>query len=133
MASLEHLADRERLRRRVGELKGEGPAAPRIAERLDTEGLREASVVPITAAAVGRLAKRYGLARERPVEVVVDRGEWLVPDLARRPGVPPATVYSRARRGVVGSRRAAAGDDVSRGVDEPPGRAPEEVSGVVGP
>ena len=75
MASLEQLADRERLRRRVVDLKGEGLAAPRIAERLDAEGLRAAGGGPITAAVVGRLVKRYGLAWERPVDVVVDRGE----------------------------------------------------------
>jgi hypothetical protein len=105
VASLEQLADRERLRRRIVELKGEGLTAPRIAERLDSEGLRAAGGGPITPAVVARLVRRYGLARERPDEVVVGRGESLVPDLARRLGVPPATVYSWARRGVVGSRR----------------------------
>jgi hypothetical protein len=101
----EQLADGERMRRRVVELRGEGLSAGRIAERLDAEGLRAADGGPITAAVVGRLVRRYGLARERPGAVGVGRGEWLVPELARRLGVPPGTVYSWARRGVVGARR----------------------------
>src|SRR5262249_37630422 len=104
VARLEQLIDGERLRRRIVELKGEGLTAPGIAERLGAEGLRAAEGGPITAAAVSRLVRRYGLARERSDAAGVRRGEWLVPDLARRFGVPPGTVYSWARRGVVGSR-----------------------------
>jgi hypothetical protein len=105
VARLEQLADGERLRRRVVELKGEGLSVARIAERLEAEGLRAADGGLITAATVGRLVRRYGLARERADAAAVRRAEWLVPDLARRLGVPPATVYSWARRGVVSTRR----------------------------
>ncbi|QDV36289.1 recombinase family protein [Tautonia plasticadhaerens] len=105
VARLEQLADGERLRRRVVELRGEGLSATRVAERLDAEGLRAAAGGRITAATVARLVRRYGLARERPDAAGVRRGEWLVPDLAKRLGVPPGTVYSWARRGVVSARR----------------------------
>ncbi len=105
VSRLEQLADAEGLRRRVREMKGEGLRAPRIAERLDAEGLRAADGRPFTAAAVRRLLKRYGLGRERRDALDLGPGEWLVPDLVRRLGVPPGTVYSWARRGVVASRR----------------------------
>ena len=59
-----------------------------------------------------RLSFEAGIAELGGQPIIVDtqathfgRGESLVPDLARRLGVPPATVYSWARRGVVGSRR----------------------------
>jgi DNA invertase Pin-like site-specific DNA recombinase len=104
VARLEQLADGERLRRRVAGLRGEGLSATRIAERLNAEGLHGVDGGPITAAAVGRLVRRYGLARKRPDVGDVRRGEWLVPDLARRLHVPPSTVYSWARRGVVSTR-----------------------------
>lgn len=105
VASLEQLADGDRLRRRVVELKGEGLSATRIAERLDAEGLRVADGRPISSAAVARLVRRYGLTRGRPDPAGIGGEEWLVPELARRLGVPPATIYSWAHRGVVGSRR----------------------------
>jgi hypothetical protein len=105
VARLEQLADGTRLRGRIAELRGEGLTTLRIAERLDAEGLRGAEGGPITASAVGRLVRRYGLARRRPATTGIGRGEWLVPDLARQLAIPPGTVYSWARRGVVGSRR----------------------------
>lgn len=105
VACLEQLADGDRLRRRVVELKGEGLSATRIAERLDAEGLRVADGRPISSAAVARLVRRYGLTRGRPDPARISDEEWLVPNLARRLGVPPATISSWAHRGVVGSRR----------------------------
>ncbi|HEY2154138.1 MAG TPA: recombinase family protein [Isosphaeraceae bacterium] len=105
VARLEQLVDSEELRRRVRELKAEGVTAPRIAERLDAEGLRPADGRPFTAAVVRRLLKRYGLGRTRRGAVDLGPGEWLVPELVQRLGVPPGTFYSWVRRGVIPSRR----------------------------
>jgi DNA invertase Pin-like site-specific DNA recombinase len=105
VARLEQLGDSERLRRRVGELKAEGLSAPRIAERLDAEGLRSPDGGTFTAAATRRLLRSYGLGRARRGDCDLRPGEWLIPDLVRRLGVPSGTVYSWARRGVVASRQ----------------------------
>jgi hypothetical protein len=103
VARLAQLGDSERLRRLVGELKAEGLSAPRIAERLEAEGLMSPDGGTFTAAATRRLLRSYGLGRARRGVCDLSPGEWLVPDLVRRLGVPAGTVYSWARRGVVAS------------------------------
>jgi len=105
VARVEQLADAEGLRRRVMELKAEGLAAPAIAGQLAIEGRRATDGGPMTASVVRRLLRRYGLADSRPAPAGVEPGEWLVPELANRLAVPPATIYSWVTRGVVAVRR----------------------------
>jgi DNA invertase Pin-like site-specific DNA recombinase len=107
---LEQLGAAAALRRRVLELKAELKKAPRIAERLNREGLRALNGRPFTAAGVRKLLSRYGLSRTRHDATcgpdALGPGEWLIPDLACHLGISSSTIYSRVRRGEVSTRRA---------------------------
>jgi hypothetical protein len=109
VARLEQLGDAVKLRERVRRLKVEGRTASQMADSLEREGYRTTCGRPFTAEGVRRLLSRYGLSRPRRDAACelgsLGPGEWLIPDLARQLGIPPATVYSWARRGVVSSRR----------------------------
>jgi hypothetical protein len=106
VSRLEQLGSAGGLRRRVGELRGEGLTAPSIAARLNAEGLRASDGRPFTEPGVRRLLSRYGLSRSGQAAVGrLGAGEWLVPDLVRLTGVPPGTIYGWVRRGLVPTRR----------------------------
>jgi DNA invertase Pin-like site-specific DNA recombinase len=106
VARLEQLGHAEKLHGRVRELKAESLSGPRIAEELNSEGLRTTDGRPFTACGVRRLLFRYGLTRPRQHnESRLGPGEWLVPALAKHLGVPLGTVYGWVRRGLVSSRR----------------------------
>jgi hypothetical protein len=109
VARLEQLGDAAVLPKRVGQLKAAGYTAPQMAELLDREGYRTTDGRPFTPEGVRRLHSRYGLSRARHDAACepgsLGPGEWLIPDLARHLGIPSATIYSWARRGVVSSRR----------------------------
>ena len=106
VARIEQLGSTEQLHRQVRELKQQGLTAAQIAERLNAEGWCATDGRPFTAWVVRHLLSRYGLSQIRRAEAgSLAPGEWLVPDLVRHLGVPPGTVYSWARRGVVSTRR----------------------------
>ncbi|WP_165253399.1 recombinase family protein [Paludisphaera soli] len=123
VARLEQIADGGGMRRRVADLQGEGLPATAIAERLAAEGRRALDDGPMTASVVRRLLRRYGLAGSRPTPVGLEPGEWLIPELAHRLDISPATIYSWITRGVVDSRRIGEGGRrrlVARGLGEHP-------------
>ena len=102
----EQIADYERLRFRIGELRDQGRSYSEIAEHLNREGLRPAKQVKaFSQSIVGRLCKK--LWPNRPAnrkmtnQVPLEQNEWWLNDLAEKLEMPRTTLMWWVKRGWV--------------------------------
>lgn len=109
VARIEQLSTCEAVRERLREMKAAGLKAPAIAERLNRERFTGPEGRPFTGDRVRAWLSRTGLAVPRRIRRADARelgpDEWLIPELARRLGVPYRTIYSWMQRGRIEGRR----------------------------
>ncbi len=106
----EQLTDYPRLRARIEALRAAGKTMAQVAECLNEEGFRPPKRAPRFSGGMitGFLAKG-GRSGPRPVALsatgLLHRGEWLLTDLARQLGMPPATLHRWRKVGWVQARK----------------------------
>jgi DNA invertase Pin-like site-specific DNA recombinase len=108
--SYQQLSDYPRLCERMEALRAEGKSMEEVAEVLNAEGFRPPKCVErFTGGMVaGFLARKYAKAGEdhgARVATVLSKGEWLLGDLARHLGMPPATLHHWRKAGWVRARK----------------------------
>jgi DNA invertase Pin-like site-specific DNA recombinase len=105
----EQLADYERMRARIAQLRGEGHSMEAVARRLNEEGFRPPrQVARITGGMVAGMCRRAGLGANGPSDAVTSQlrpGEWLLGPLARELGMPTVTLHRWRRAGWVRVRK----------------------------
>jgi DNA invertase Pin-like site-specific DNA recombinase/uncharacterized protein YndB with AHSA1/START domain len=106
----EQLADYPRLRARVAELRAEGKSTAEVARRLNEEGFHPPKRAGrFTGGMVWGLLTRQceGASRGRAAGVAghLEKGEWLLGELARYLGMPQATLHRWRRAGWVRARK----------------------------
>src|SRR5439155_565617 len=99
-----------RLSARIDELRGVGKSMDEVAECLNAEGFRPAKRVErFTGGMVsGLLARRCAagaLRRGKGVAGLMEKGEWLLGDLARHLGLPQVTLHRWRKGGWVRARK----------------------------
>jgi DNA invertase Pin-like site-specific DNA recombinase len=123
----EQLADYQRLRARVEELRQQGQSMQEVADSLNAEGFHPAKRAErFTAGMVGGFLSRFckkdtsqGADKARQE---LKKGEWLLGDLARHLGMPATTLHRWRKSGWV----------LARKLDEPGGRWAVVASGKEG-
>jgi DNA invertase Pin-like site-specific DNA recombinase len=108
----EQLADYTRLRERIGELRAAGKSMAAVARCLNQEGFRPPKRAPrFTSGMVAGFLAKGGRSGPRPVALsatgLLQRGEWLLTDLARHLGMPSATLHRWRQVGWVQARKLA--------------------------
>jgi len=106
----EQLADYPRLCARVEELRAEGRSMEEVAERLNAEGFHPPKRVerftgPMVAGFLARKYEKAGEQHGQRVARALKKGEWLLGDLARHLGMPPATLHHWRKVGWVRARK----------------------------
>ena len=106
------LADYPRLCARLAELRAEGQSLEDVARRLNAEGFHPPKRVErFTGGMVWGMLTRQceGASRSRAAEVAahLEEGEWLLGELARFLGMPPATLHRWRKAGWVRARKLA--------------------------
>ena len=106
----DQLADHSRLLNRIDELRKEGLPLATVAERLNQEGFRPPKRSQVfKGGIVARLLAKRERSGPRPRVVADGRllgtDEWLLSDLARHLGMPPATLHRWIRVGWVHARK----------------------------
>jgi DNA-binding transcriptional MerR regulator len=106
----EQLADYPRLCLRIEQLRAEGQSMEEVAAALNTEGFHPPKRVErFTGGMVaGFLARKYEKAGESHglrVAKALKKGEWLLGDLARHLGMPPATLHHWRKAGWLRARK----------------------------
>jgi hypothetical protein len=106
----EQMADYRRLCARVDELRASGKSMEEVAECLNAEGFRPAKRVQrFTGGMVsGLLARRCAAGAQRRgkrVAGLMEKGEWLMGDLARHLGLPAVTLHRWRKGGWVRARK----------------------------
>jgi DNA invertase Pin-like site-specific DNA recombinase len=108
--SYQQLADYPRLCARVCELRAQGLAMTRVAERLNQEGFRPPKrAKQFTSAMVAGFLAKGGRSGPRPRALaasgLLQKEEWLLSDLARKLGMPSATLHRWRKVGWVHARK----------------------------
>jgi DNA invertase Pin-like site-specific DNA recombinase len=108
--SYEQLADYPRLCARIEELRRQGRSMDDVAAALNAEGFRPPRRVTRYSGGMvaGLLARKYGTAGTSHAQrraKALRRGEWLLGDLARHLGMPPATLHHWRRAGWLHARK----------------------------
>jgi DNA invertase Pin-like site-specific DNA recombinase len=105
----EQLAEYPRLCARLAELRAEGKSMAEVARRLNEEGFHPPKQVErFTGGMVAGLLARQGeggARRRGEVSALLEKGEWLVGDLARHLGMPPVTLHRWRKAGWVRGRK----------------------------
>jgi DNA invertase Pin-like site-specific DNA recombinase len=106
----EQLADYPRLRERIAELRAAGRSMAAVAGCLNQEGFRPPKrAARFTSAMVAGFLAKGGRSGPRPVVLsaagLLWKGEWLLTDLARRLGMPSATLHRWRKVGWVNARK----------------------------
>jgi DNA invertase Pin-like site-specific DNA recombinase len=106
------LADYPRLCARMAELRAEGKSLEEVARRLNEEGFHPPKRVErFTGGMVWGMLTRQcaGASRSRAEELAaqLEKGEWLLGELARYLGMPPATLHRWRKAGWVRARKLA--------------------------
>jgi DNA invertase Pin-like site-specific DNA recombinase len=106
----EQLADYGRLRARIDELRAEGKSMAAVAECLNQEGFHPPKrAARFTSAMVSGFLAKGGRSGPRPRALsaagLLQKGEWLLTDLARRLGMPSATLQRWRKVGWVQARK----------------------------
>jgi len=108
--SYEQLADYPRLRERIAELRAAGKSMAAVAESLNQEGFRPPKrATCFSKDMVAGFQAKGGRSGPRPVALsatgLLQKGEWLLTDLARRLGMPSATLHRWRKVGWVQARK----------------------------
>jgi DNA invertase Pin-like site-specific DNA recombinase len=108
----EQLADYPRLLARIEELRRQGKSLAEVAGRLNEEGFRPPKrVARFTAGMVGGFLTRFcqqGSSRQaEQARQELEKGEWLLGDLARHLGMPQTTLHRWRRAGWLQARKLA--------------------------
>jgi DNA invertase Pin-like site-specific DNA recombinase len=106
----EQLADYSRLRARIDELRAEGKSMAAVAECLNQEGFHPPKrAARFTGAMVSGFLSKGGRSGPRPQALsaagLLQKGEWLLTDLARRLDMPSATLHRWRKVGWVHARK----------------------------
>ena len=106
----EQLVDYPRLRARIAELRAEGQSMVAVAERLNQEGFRPPKRASrFSPAMVGGFLAKGGRSGPRPAALsakgLLQKGEWLLTDLARHLRMPSATLHRWRQVGWVHARK----------------------------
>ncbi len=106
----EQLADYRRLRARIAELRAAGKSMTAVAECLNAEGFHPPKRAPrFNKAMVAGFLAKDGRSGPRPVGLsaagLLQRGEWLLTDLARHLGMPSGTLHRWRKVGWVHARK----------------------------
>jgi DNA invertase Pin-like site-specific DNA recombinase len=108
----EQLADYQRLCARMDELRAAGKSMAEVAHCLNEEGYHPPRRAERFSGGMvaGFLARRHraaGEQRTQEVAPILDKEEWLLGDLARHLGMPPATLHRWRKAGWVRARKLA--------------------------
>jgi DNA invertase Pin-like site-specific DNA recombinase len=106
----EQLADYVRLRNRIKALRAEGKSMAAVAECLNQEGFHPPKRAErFTSAMVAGFLAKGGRSGPRPQVLsaagLLQKGEWLLTDLARQLGMPSATLHRWRKVGWVHARK----------------------------
>jgi DNA invertase Pin-like site-specific DNA recombinase len=106
----EQLADYARLRARIDALRAEGKSMADVAECLNQEGFHPPKRAQrFTSAMVSGFLAKGGRSGPRPRALsaagLLQKGEWLLTDLARQLGMPSATLHRWRKVGWVHARK----------------------------
>jgi DNA invertase Pin-like site-specific DNA recombinase len=106
----EQLSDYGRLRTRIAELRAEGQSMAAVAECLNQEGFHPPKrAARFTSAMVSGFLAKGGRSGPRPQALsaggLLQKGEWLLTDLARQLGMPSATLHRWRKVGWVHARK----------------------------
>jgi DNA invertase Pin-like site-specific DNA recombinase len=106
----EQLADYPRLWARVGELRAEGRSMGEVAACLNAEGFHPPKRVErftggMVAGFLARRCETAGEAYGQRVAEALQKGEWLLGDLARHLGMPATTLHHWRKLGWVRARK----------------------------
>lgn len=110
--SYEQLVAYSRLCARIEELRAEGKSMEEVAAHLNAEGVHPPKRVERFSGGMvaGFLARKYAKAGEaygQRVAGALKKGEWLLGELARHLGMPPATLHHGRKIGWVRARKLA--------------------------
>jgi hypothetical protein len=100
----DQMADYERLRARIAELRTEGLSHSQISVKLNSEGLRPVKRADkfdgdMVSRIVRRLEKQRPGSKASVPEGLLQNDEWLVVDLAERLKMPKNTLFAWIKRG----------------------------------
>jgi hypothetical protein len=106
----EQLADYRRLRERIAELRAAGKSMAAVAECLNAEGFSPPKRAPrFTSGMVAGFLAKGGRSGPRPAALsasgLLQKGEWLLTDLARQLSMPSATLHRWRQVGWVQARK----------------------------
>lgn len=106
----EQLADYPRLRARIEALRAQGRSMAEVAEFLNNEGFHPPKRArQFTSAMVACFLAKGGLSGPRPQALsaagMLQKGEWLLSDLARELGMPAATLHRWRKVGWAQARK----------------------------
>jgi hypothetical protein len=106
----EQLADYPRLRARIAELRAAGKSMAAVAESLNREGFHPPKrATRFSKDMVAGFLAKGGRSGPRPVALaakgLLQKGEWLLTDLARHLGMPSATLHRWRQVGWVHARK----------------------------
>jgi DNA invertase Pin-like site-specific DNA recombinase len=106
----EQLADYPRLRARIAELRAAGKSMAAVAESLNQEGFHPPKrATRFSKAMVAGFLAKGGRSGPRPVALsakgLLQKGEWLLTDLARHLSMPSATLHRWRKVGWVHARK----------------------------
>jgi DNA invertase Pin-like site-specific DNA recombinase len=106
----EQLADYARLRARIEELRAEGKSMAAVAECLNQEGFHPPKrALRFNSAMIAGFLAKGGRSGPRPQALsaagLLQKGEWLLTDLARHLGMPSATLHRWRKVGWVQARK----------------------------
>jgi DNA invertase Pin-like site-specific DNA recombinase len=106
----DQMADYARLSARIAELRAEGRPMAEVAECLNREGFHPPKRAPrFSSAMVAGLLAKGGCSGPRPRALsaagMLQKGEWLLSDLARELGMPAATLHRWRQLGWVQARK----------------------------
>jgi DNA invertase Pin-like site-specific DNA recombinase len=106
----DQLADYARLRARIDELRVQGQSMAQVAECLNQEEFHPPKRAPrFTSGMIAGFLAKQGRSGPRPRALsaagLLQRGEWLLTDLARELGMPSATLHRWRKVGWVQARK----------------------------
>jgi hypothetical protein len=106
----DQMAEYPRLRQRIQELRGQGLSMGQVAQCLNHEGFRPPKrALRFSGAMVAGFLAKDGRSGPRPralaAGTLLQKGEWLLSDLARHLGMPSATLHRWRKVGWVHARK----------------------------
>jgi DNA invertase Pin-like site-specific DNA recombinase len=109
VSRITQLSTGKRLLERVRELLSERVSAPKIADRLNAEGLRTSRGLPFNEGRVRMLMVRHGLRsarqRHKSSSCTLGKDEWFIPDLVHKLHVGYHTIYQWRLGGQIEGRK----------------------------